>query len=41
MILAAVDRVGVPRAALRVALPGALLGLAIGLVAPRGRRSAP
>lgn len=38
MIIAAVDRIGVPRAALRVALPGALLGLVIGLAAPRSPR---
>ncbi len=37
MILTAVDRVGVRRAALRLVLPGAVLGLVIGLVAPVSR----
>jgi hypothetical protein len=39
MFLAAIERRGVGRASLRLALPGVVVGLAIGLIAPVDRRA--
>jgi hypothetical protein len=39
MFLAAIERRGVGRTSLRLALPGVFVGLAIGLIAPVGSRA--
>jgi hypothetical protein len=39
MFLAAIERRGVGRTSLRLALPGVVVGLAIGLIAPVGPRA--
>ncbi|MDQ1634198.1 MAG: hypothetical protein QOJ32_1007 [Frankiaceae bacterium] len=41
MFLAAIERRGVGRSSLRLAVPGVVVGLAIGLIAPRDRRTRP
>lgn len=39
MVLAAIDRHGIGRTSLRLAVPGIVVGLAIGLFAPLDRRA--
>jgi hypothetical protein len=39
MVLAVIERHGVGRASLRLAVPGVVVGLAIGLLAPLDRRT--
>lgn len=39
MFLAAIERRGVGRTSMRLAVPGVVVGLAIGLVAPLDRRA--